>query len=189
MSCKSLNLGILVSGGGTNLQALMDAQNAGFFKSRIRVVISDKNDAYALKRAEKADIPTFCLKEQKDIIKKLQEYDVDLVVLAGYLKILDKDFLKAYNRRIINIHPSLLPKYGGMGMHGTKVHEAVFKAGEKKSGASVHYVTDVVDGGDIILQEKCDISDLKTPAEIQKRLLDIEHGLLKKAVLKLEEEL
>ena len=115
MSCKSLNLGILVSGGGTNLQALMDAQNSGFFKSRIRVVISDKNDAYALKRAEKADIPTFCLKEQKDIIKKLQEYDVDLVVLAGYLKILDKDFLKAYNRRIINIHPSLLPKYGGMG--------------------------------------------------------------------------
>lgn len=181
-------IAVLASGGGTNLQALIDAQKAGFFQSKIGAVISDKEDAYALIRAKENNIPAYVIRSDEDIVKILDENHIDLVVLAGYLKILGKKLLNKYEGRIINIHPSLLPKYGGRGMYGLNVHRAVFEAGEEVSGATVHYVNEVIDGGGILLQEKVDIRGLTTPAEIQKKVLEAEHRILKQAIRKIEEE-
>lgn len=185
---RKLKIAVLVSGGGTNLQSLIDASLEGYFNSEITLVLSNKSDAYGLERASKAKIPNFVIKNDDEILDFLEKYSIDLVVLAGYLKILGKDFLEKYKNKIINIHPSLLPKFGGKGMYGLNVHKSVYHAGEKESGATVHYVTEEVDGGQIILQKAIDISSCKSPEEIQENILKIEHEILKEAVKNLEEE-
>lgn len=185
---RKLKIAVLVSGGGTNLQSLIDASIEGYFNSEISLVLSNKSEAYGLERASQAKIPNYVIKNDDEILDLLEKYSIDLVVLAGYLKILGKDFLEKYKNRIINIHPSLLPKFGGKGMYGLNVHKAVHNAGERKSGATVHYVTEEVDGGQIILQKAIDISSCKSPEEIQENILKIEHEILKEAVKKLEEE-
>lgn len=189
MSASIRRIAVLVSGGGTNLQSLIDARGEGFFRSKIVLVLSNREDAYGLVRARNADIPAYVATREEDLLRLLEEYKVDLIVLAGYLRILGKEFLKVYEGRIINIHPSLLPKHGGMGMYGIHVHEAVFAAGEEVSGASVHYVSEAVDAGEIILQEAVDIRGLSSPQEIQKKVLEVEHRILKQAVKKIEEEI
>lgn len=189
MSASIRRIAVLVSGGGTNLQSLIDAQKEGFFCSKIVLVLSDKEDAYGLVRAQNSGIPAYVTNEEEDLLRLLEEYRVDLVVLAGYLKILEKKLLQVYEGKIINIHPSLLPKYGGMGMYGIHVHEAVFGAGEEVSGATVHYVSEAVDAGEILLQREVDIRGLSSPQEIQKKVLEIEHEILKEAVRKIEEEI
>lgn len=188
MSSSIRKIAVLVSGGGTNLQALIDAQKEGFFQSKIVLVLSDKEDAYALVRAKENGIDPHIVRSDEEICKLLKRYEIDLIVLAGYLKILGENLLTAYQGRIINIHPSLLPKYGGKGMYGLHVHRAVFEAGETVSGATVHYVNEVIDGGSILLQAEVDISGLSSPEEIQKKVLQVEHTILKKAIRKIEEE-
>ena len=187
MSISRLNIAVLVSGGGSNLQALIDAQISGYFKSKINLVISNKSDAYALVRAEKNNIKTTVLNEYDSLYQILEENDIDLVVLAGYLKIIDVNVIEKYKDRIINIHPSLLPKYGGKGMYGINVHRAVFEAGERESGATVHKVTEEVDSGKILIQKKININDCKSPEEIQTKVLTVEHEILKEAVKLIEE--
>ncbi len=181
------NIAVFVSGGGTNLQSLIDAQREERFNSKIKLVVSSNPNAYAIERAERAGVDAVVCTDEQMIIEQLEKYEIELIVLAGYLKILQKDLLAKYSNRIINIHPSLLPKYGGKGMHGMHVHEAIFAAGEKISGATVHFVNEVVDGGKIILQEPIDISDCRSPKEIQEKVLTIEHQILPRAVKILEE--
>lgn len=189
MPSNVLKIAVLASGGGSNLQSIIDAQKERFFESKIVVVISNKPDAYALKRAEENDIEHMVVNDDNLLIKIFEEKDIDLIVLAGYLKIISNEILEKYNDRIINIHPSLLPKYGGKGMFGINVHKAVLNAGEKISGPTVHQVTDVIDGGEVIIQEKVDISDCKSAEEIQARVLKLEHQILKKAIKIMEEKL
>ncbi len=188
MSIEIKKIAVFVSGGGTNLQALIDAQKENFFQSELCLVLSNREDAYGLVRARENHIPAFTMKEEEEILQLLREHEIDLIVLAGYLKILGKKLLKTYENRIINIHPSLLPKHGGKGMYGLRVHQDVFACGEIESGATVHFVNEEVDGGKILLQEKIDITDCKTPEEIQQKVLKIEHDILKRAIKKLEEE-
>ena len=159
-----LNIGVLVSGGGTNLQKLIDAQQAGEIKNgAIRVVIASRADAFALERARKAGIEAIalCRKDYPDVesysealIHALQARDVDLVVLAGFLTITGDNFIKAYENRIMNVHPALLPAFGGKGFYGLHVHEAVLARGCKLTGATVHFANEVCDGGPIILQNR-----------------------------------
>lgn len=189
---SGLRMAVLVSGGGTNLQSVIDAVEDGTLKSQIACVISNKETAYGLERARKHHIPTYFINPKEDgydekLLDKLQEEQVDLVVLAGYLKILSPELIKAYNRKIINIHPSLLPKFGGRGFYGIHVHEAVIKAGEKESGATVHFVDEGVDTGEIIVQKKLAVEAGDTPETLQARILDqIEHKILVEAIKKLE---
>lgn len=189
---SGLRMAVLVSGGGTNLQSVIDAVEDGTLKSQIVCVISNKETAYGLERARKHHIPAYFINPKEDgydekLLDKLQEEQVDLVVLAGYLKILSPELIKAYNRKIINIHPSLLPKFGGKGFYGIHVHEAVIKAGEKESGATVHFVDEGVDTGEMIVQKKLKVEASDTPETLQARILDqIEHKILVEAIKKLE---
>ena len=171
MRNNSLRIAVLVSGSGSNLQALIESQNNKFFSSRIEIVISDNSASYALERAQEAGIETRVINNDNDLLDILIDRKIDLLVLAGYLKIISTEVIKKYQNMIINIHPSLLPKYGGKGMYGMHVHRAVYKSGETESGATVHKVTDVVDGGDIIIQEKIDITDCASAEDIQKKVL------------------
>lgn len=185
---SGLRLAVLVSGGGTNLQSVIDAVENGTLKSEIVCVISNKETAYGLERARKHNIPAFYLNGREKgydekLLALLQEQEIDLVVLAGYLKIIDSKLIETYKERIINIHPSLLPKFGGMGFYGIHVHEAVIAAGEKESGATVHYVDTGVDTGKIIVQRKLEVKPEDTPETLQKRILDqIEHKILVEAI-------
>lgn len=189
---SGLRLGILVSGGGTNLQSIIDAVENGILKSHIACVISNKEAAYGLERARKHQIPAYYINPKEEgydekLISLLQEGQVDLIVLAGYLKILNEHLIKAYNGRIINIHPSLLPKFGGKGFYGLRVHEAVIAAGEKESGATVHFVDIGIDTGQVILQKRLEVRPEDTPQSLQKRILDeIEHKILVEAIQSLE---
>ena len=189
---SGLRMAVLVSGGGTNLQSVIDAVEDGTLKSQIVCVISNKETAYGLERARKHHIPAYFINPKEDgydekLLDKLQEEQVDLVVLAGYLKILSPELIKAYNRKIINIHPSLLPKFGGKGFYGIHVHEAVIKAGEKEIGATVHFVDEGVDTGEMIVQKKLKVEASDTPETLQARILDqIEHKILVEAIKKLE---
>ena len=184
-------IAVLVSGSGSNLQALIDAQNRGEINGEIVVVISNKEGVFALERAKRAGIDTkVVVRGQRsaaemndEIIKTLQPYAVDLVVLAGYLAILTEEFVAAYENKIINIHPSLIPSFCGMGYYGLKVHERVLERGVKVSGATVHFVNAEADAGPIILQKALSIRQNDTPETLQKRILNrIEHPLLVKAV-------
>ena len=189
---SGLRIGVLVSGGGTNLQSIIDAIVVGTLKSQIVCVISNKEAAYGLERARKHQIPAYFINPKEEgydekLLIRLKDEEVDLVVLAGYLRILNKELIEAYIGRIINIHPSLLPKFGGKGFYGIHVHEAVLAAGEKESGATVHYVDTGVDTGKIILQRKLQVMSEDTPETLQKRILEqIEHKILVEAIRSIE---
>ena len=177
-----LNIAVCVSGGGTDLQSILDACEAGKINGQIRLVISNRKKAYGLERARLHGIQAEWIKDEDEILKRFEEEKIDVVVLAGYLAIVGDKLLEQYKNRIINIHPSLIPSFCGPGFYGMHVHEAVFKRGVKVSGATVHFVTGEVDGGPIILQRAVDISDLETPEDIQARVLEIEHEILPEAV-------
>lgn len=185
-----LNIGVLVSGSGSNLQALMDKIEDGYIDGKIRVVISDRSGAYGIDRAIAASIPALVLDRKTmnrdDLNTKLYDalkcYDVDLVVLAGYLSILSEDIIEGYRNAIINIHPSLIPSFCGPGYYGLKVHKSVIEYGAKVSGCTVHFVDEGTDTGPIILQKAVEVMEDDTPENLQKRILEYEHKLLPEAV-------
>ncbi len=175
-------IAVLVSGGGTNLQALLDAQQAGIIESgEIVLVIASKPGVHALERAAKAGVPGFvaCKKELgsqqafEDVIAKLlEEYKIDLIVLAGFMSILSADFTSQWPGRILNIHPALIPAFCGKGMYGLKVHEAALEKGVKVSGATVHFVNEIPDGGEILMQKAVDVLPGDTPELLQRRVME-----------------
>lgn len=175
-------IAVLVSGGGTNLQALIDAQKSGVITSgTIALVISNNPDAYALQRADNAGIHSeVVLKKQlgsqaafeQRIKDLLQEHKIDLIVLAGFMSILSEEFTKDFPERIINVHPSLIPSFCGKGYYGLRVHEEALQYGVKVTGATVHFVNEIPDGGRIIMQKAVDILDTDTPEILQKRVME-----------------
>lgn len=178
-----LKIAVFVSGGGTDLQSIIDYQEAGQLKNgQIDVVISNRKKAFGLERARQHGIDAIFEKDQTKILSILKERNIDLVVLAGYLAILSEDFVKHYENKIINIHPSLIPSFCGAGMYGLHVHEAALQRGVKISGATVHFVNEVTDGGPIILQETVNVLDDDTAESLQARILEVEHRILPKAV-------
>lgn len=178
-----LKIAVFVSGGGTDLQSVIDAIENGSINGEIVLVVSNRKNAYGLKRAELAGIETAVVRKDDELlVKMLQERNVDLIVLAGYLAILTDVLIDAYPNKIINIHPSLIPSFCGPGFYGMHVHESVLARGVKVTGATVHFVSNEVDGGPIILQEACNIDDLDNASDIQARVLEIEHRILPKAV-------
>lgn len=187
-----LRITVLVSGGGTNLQAVIDGIEDGSLRdAKIVRVISSNPEAYALERAGKHNIETMVIGKTnypdggartKAMISALDEIKTDLVILAGYMSILEPELIEAYRGRIINIHPSLIPKFCGAGFYGKHVHEAVLAAGEKESGATVHYVDEGVDTGPVIIQEKVPVTDGDTAETLAARVLETEHKILRKAV-------
>ncbi len=176
-----INIAVLVSGGGTNLQALIDAQGNVLQHGKIKLVISSKPDVYALQRAENAGI-NHCVIAKRDyvtqeefsnaLLKQLQSNQIDMIVLAGYLSILDETIIRAYPNRIINIHPSLIPSFCGKGYYGLKVHEAALAYGVKVTGATVHIVNEIPDGGKILLQKAVDILPSDTAEILQQRVME-----------------
>ena len=184
-------IAVLVSGGGTNLQALIDCQKRKILKhGEISVVISNNPDAYALTRARKANIPTCILKSgtafEDELSEILRLYKTDLIILAGFMKILSKDFVSKYPNRIINIHPSLIPAFCGKGYYGLKVHEEALKRGVKVTGATVHFVNEIPDGGEIIMQKAVKIRKNDTPESLQKHVMEVaEWEILPKAAEKI----
>ena len=179
MSAK-INIAVLVSGGGTNLQALIDAERSGIIKSgEIRLVVSNNPDAYALERAKSAGIKTaVCPKKgvsQEDFENRLtgllEQNGTELIILAGFMCILSENFTSKYEKRIINVHPSLIPSFCGKGFYGLHVHEAALAYGVKVTGATVHFVNEIPDGGEIIMQKAVYIEDGDTPETLQKRVM------------------
>ena len=188
-----LGLGILVSGSGTNLQAIIDNINNGkITNAKINVVISNKDGVYSLVRAKENNIPAEVIAPRnfpdrdafhKELLQKLKEYKVDLLVLAGYLVVIPEDIINSYRNRIINIHPSLIPSFCGNGYYGLKVHEAVLERGVKVTGATVHFVDEGTDTGPIILQKAVEIQEGDTPEILQKRVMEeAEWELLPEAI-------
>ncbi|QEY34139.1 phosphoribosylglycinamide formyltransferase [Caproiciproducens galactitolivorans] len=188
-----LNIAVLVSGGGTNLQALIDAQNRSeILGGRIAVVISSKAEAYALERAKKAGIPTetlirkeYSTQEDYDaaLLRILGRYQIGLIVLAGFMTIISDNVIRHYENKIINVHPSLIPSFCGAGFYGLRVHRAVLERGVKLTGATVHFVNEVCDGGPIILQKAVKVLEGDTPEILQRRVMEqAEWILLPKAV-------
>ena len=193
---KKTKIAVLVSGGGTNLQALIYAQNSGIISSgEISLVISNKADAYALIRAQNAGIKTQvvlkkdynCITDfENRIIQLLEENQIELIVLAGFMCILSEAFTCRYKNRIINVHPSLIPSFCGEGYYGLKVHEAALEKGVKVTGATVHFVNEIPDGGEIIMQKAVDVLDGDTPEILQKRVMQqAEWVILPEAVQKI----
>ena len=186
-------IAVLVSGGGTNLQALIDAQKSGIIKSgEITLVISNKPDAYALTRAKNAGIDSLVIEKkgnehfEDDLIDALEKNNTDLIVLAGFMCILSEKFTKKYENRILNVHPSLIPSFCGEGFYGLKVHEAALNYGVKVTGATVHFVNEIPDGGKIILQKAVNIEEGDTPEILQKRVMEqAEWKILPEAVEKI----
>lgn len=174
------NIAVLVSGGGTNLQALIDAEKSGIIKSgKINLVISNNPDAYALKRAENAGVKTaVCNKKElgasfeDTLISLLEDNNTDIIVLAGFMCILSEKFTSHFANRIINVHPSLIPSFCGKGFYGLHVHEAALKYGVKVTGATVHFVNEIPDGGKIIMQKAVEIKEGDTPEVLQKRVME-----------------
>lgn len=184
-----VRVAVLVSGGGTNLQALLDTLN-GSTVARIVRVITNRADAGALDRARQANVATTVLQNPADANELLAAlHDVQLVVLAGYLKLVPTAVVAQFRGRIINIHPALLPRFGGPGMYGHRVHEAVLATGAKQSGATVHFVDEQFDRGEIIAQERVPVSPTDTPETLAARVLEAEHRLLPRVVLDLARKL
>lgn len=192
-------IAVLVSGGGTNLQALIDAERDRIIKNgKITLVISSRPGVYALERAEKAGIKSIVLERKKyalqadfdaDLLNALKEHDIDLVVLAGFLTILGDTIISEYKNRIINVHPSLIPSFCGKGFYGLKVHEAALSRGVKLTGATVHLVNEIADGGPILMQRAVEVMEDDTPETLQKRVMrECEHVLLPLAVSKFCED-
>lgn len=184
-------IGVLVSGSGSNLQALIDATENDTIQAEIAVVISNKPGVYALERADKHKIPSLVIDHRqysasvdfsKAIKQSLQDYQVDLVCLAGFLRILDRELIEAFLYRILNIHPALLPAFGGKGMYGHYVHEAVIASGAKFSGATVHFVTPETDVGPIITQGMVEVDDDDNPETLAAKVLKVEHQIYPQAV-------
>ncbi|MBR5613816.1 MAG: phosphoribosylglycinamide formyltransferase [Clostridia bacterium] len=192
-------IAVLVSGGGTNLQALIDAQSAGKITSgEISLVISNNPGAYALTRAQNAGIKTAVIskkelgadKFEQALIEQLEENGIELIILAGFMCILSEGFTSKYPKRIINVHPSLIPSFCGEGFYGLKVHEAALRYGVKVTGATVHFVNEIPDGGEIILQRAVEIQDGDTPEILQKRVMEeAEWHLLPQAAEKVSAEI
>lgn len=186
-----VKIGVLISGGGSNLQAIIDRINDGYINGKIELIISNKEDAYGLKRGRQNEIESIFVdrktfesenKYNEYLIKKLKEAGVELVVLAGYLRVLSEEFVREYCNRIINIHPSLIPSFCGKGYYGKRVHEAVLEYGAKVSGATVHFVDEGTDTGPIIMQGVVPVNCDDTVEDLQKRVLEKEHELLVEAV-------
>ena len=178
---NKVNIAVLVSGGGTNLQALINAQKSGIITSgEIKLVVSSNKNAYALKRAENAGIKTavcerkgFSQKEfEESILNALEKEKIEVIVLAGFMSILSADFVKRYPDRIINVHPSLIPSFCGEGFYGLRVHKAALDYGVKVTGATVHFVNEIPDGGRIIMQKAVEINENDTPEILQKRVME-----------------
>ena len=190
---KYVKIAVFVSGGGTNLQALIDACNNGIIKSgKIELVVSSNPNAYALERASRADISTAVVSKKKcasqeefeaRIKKLLTDNEIELIVLAGFMSILSENFTNDYPERIINVHPSLIPSFCGKGFYGLRVHEAALEYGVKVTGATVHFVNEIPDGGKIILQKSVAIKPNDTPEILQRRVMEqAEWKILPKAV-------
>ena len=196
---RKVNIAVLVSGGGTNLQALIDAQKSGIIHSgEIKLVVSNNPNAYALERAKNASIKTAVVEKRKlsqevfeeKLLSLLSENGIDLIVLAGFMCILTKNFTDCYKNRIINVHPSLIPSFCGKGFYGLKVHEAALNYGVKVTGATVHFVNEIPDGGKIIMQKAVYIEENDTPETLQKRVMEnAEWIILPKATEKICEEI
>ena len=179
---KKVSIAVLVSGGGTNLQALIDAQHAGGLKhGQITLVISNNPDAYALERARNAGITTKVITRkahggqhgfEKALIDTIEENRIDLIVLAGFMTILSPEFTKRYPKRILNVHPALIPSFCGKGMYGLRVHEAALAYGVKVTGATVHFVNEIPDGGEILLQRPVYVEEGDTPEQLQRRVME-----------------
>lgn len=178
---KKVRIAVLVSGGGTNLQALIDAQAEGKLSSgEIKLVIASNNEAYALKRAENNGIKTAvavkknCPQDEfeKKILDILDKNNIDMIILAGFMCILSADFISKWSRRIINVHPSLIPSFCGKGCYGLHVHEKALDYGVKVTGATVHFVNEIPDGGEIIFQKAVNVEDGDTPEILQKRVME-----------------
>jgi len=188
--CK---IGVLISGGGTNLQSIIDATNQGRLDAKVELVVSNKKNAYGLQRAEKHGIsncyigkmnyPDFDNRSDA-LLKALSDNEIDLIVMAGYLEIVSPKLIEAYGDKIINIHPSLIPNYCGKGFYGMHVHEAVKNNNEKFSGATVHFVDEGVDTGQMIIQEAVRLCPEDSPEDIQKKVLKVEHRILIEAINK-----
>lgn len=188
---SSVNIGVLISGSGTNLEALIKSVDKGYINGKIKVVISNREDAYGLVRAKKNLIEALYINRKEfnsdiefdlKILDELKKHQVELVVLAGYLKVLSKEFVNHYKNRIINIHPSLIPSFCGKGYYGERVHRAVLEYGVKITGATVHFVDEGADTGPIILQEAVKVDDNDTIDTLKEKVLKIEHKLLPMAV-------
>lgn len=194
------NIAVFVSGGGTNLQALLDAETAGVLTAgKITLVVSDHADAYALKRAEnagvgtavvtKAEYPTPAAFEDK-LVSLLTENGIDLIILAGFMRILSADFTSRYPKRILNVHPSLIPSFCGEGFYGLRVHRAALEKGVKVTGATVHFVNEIPDGGEILLQKAVEVLPGDTPEILQRRVMEqAEWILLPKAAQLVSEQI
>ncbi len=200
MSSQKARVAVLVSGGGTNLQAILDAEKSGIIRhGEICLVISSQPDAYALKRAEAAGVRAVAVSRkecgsqevfEQRLIHHLEEVGIELIVLAGFLSILSADFTRRYPNRILNVHPSLIPSFCGQGFYGLRVHEAALERGVRITGATVHYVNEIPDGGEIILQKAVRVFPGDTPEKLQKRVMrQAEWKLLPAAVEKVSEQI
>ncbi len=186
---------VLVSGGGTNLQAIIDAVHTGIIHSgELALVIANKADAYALERARKAGIPTRTVLRKEcgsqeafedALMEALEEARIDLIVLAGFMSILSERFTARYDRRILNVHPSLIPSFCGQGYYGLRVHEAALSKGVKVTGATVHYVNEIPDGGEILLQKAVEVLPGDTPEVLQRRVMEQAEWLLLPAAVEM----
>lgn len=188
---RTVRIAVLVSGGGTNLQALIDNEKDGKLSPcSIELVVSNNPDAFALKRASEAGIKSFVTSDEEELLRITDEHKIDFLVLAGYLKILSKNFITKFNKPIINIHPSLIPSFCGKRCYGLHVHEKALEYGVKVSGATVHYVNEIPDGGEIILQKAVDVKPGDTPEQLQRRIMEqAEWILLPKACVKVGEDI
>ena len=179
---RRIRTAVLVSGGGTNLQAIIDAAGAGRIRhAELALVAASKPDAYALVRAERAGIPTAVVPRasypdgaafERELLRVLEEHGIELIVLAGFMTILSADFIRRYENRIINVHPSLIPSFCGKGFYGLRVHEAALSYGVKVTGATVHFVNEIPDGGAIIAQKSVAIRTSDTPETLQRRVME-----------------
>ena len=177
-----VKIGVLISGGGTNLQAVIDNCQNKTINGEVKVVISNKADAFGLERAKNHSIKAVCEKEEDKIIEILKENKIDLVVLAGYLKIISPKLVNEYRNRIINIHPSLIPAFCGKGYYGEKVHQGVIDYGVKVTGATVHFVDEGADTGPIIMQKTVEVKQDDNAKKLAARVLDVEHEILTKSI-------
>ncbi len=177
-----LNIGVLISGGGTNLQAIIDETKSGGINGTIKLVISNKENAYGLERARLSKIKAVYETDEDKIIGLLKENNIDLIVLAGYLKIITPKFVDEFRNKIINIHPSLIPSFCGKGYYGEKVHQGVIDYGAKVTGATVHFVDEGADTGAIIMQETVNVEQDDDAKSLAKRVLEVEHRILKESI-------
>ena len=177
-----LNIGVLISGGGTNLQAIIDETKSGGINGTVKLVISNKENAYGLERARLSGIKAVYETNEDKIIGLLKENNIDLIVLAGYLKIITPKFVDEFRNKIINIHPSLIPSFCGKGYYGEKVHQGVIDYGAKVTGATVHFVDEGADTGAIIMQEAVNVEQDDDSKSLAKRVLEVEHRILKESI-------